>query len=398
MAIVFSAYDRANGETVAIKLLNEKLCDGSQSFSDLKKQFADEARVHSLLSHPSIAAFKRACLDSSPMYFVMEYVDGITLKEYMRRNRGLTWDETINFSCRLLSALSHIHSKNIVHCDIKPQNILVRHDGSIKLVDFGIARMAGKLPELPKNKAVGTVQYVSPEQAEGKPLDHRSDVYSMGIMLYEMAVDRLPFNHRDPDRVAQMHSSAPPIRPRQIDSSIPKGLEQVILKAISKKPYMRFDSADEMRKYLELLKRNPNAVFRLQSKQSSNFGKYQPSSAKAIIAGVLAAFILVSSVAIPLMNAGIFRGADGKAAKMSVPDLWGYKYDDALRYLDEKYYDVDVIYSYNTGRRPGVVIDQYPSPGTRISVESGEQYTVTVTVSSDSRMASAAVRCCPWEP
>lgn len=385
MAIVFAAYDRANGETVAIKLLNENISDASQSLSDLKKQFADEARVHSLVSHPTIAAFKRACLDSSPMYFVMEYVDGITLKEYMYRNRGLTWEETLDFSCRLLSALSHIHSKNIVHCDIKPQNILVTHGGSIKLIDFGIARMAGKLPDLPKDKAVGTVQYVSPEQAEGKPLDHRSDIYSMGIMLYEMATDRLPFNHKDPDRVAQMHSSAPPQRPRQIDPSIPKGLEQVILKAIAKKPYMRFDSADEVRKHLEILKKNPNTVFRLQTKQTVYNGKYQPSSARAILAGVLAAFIAVSSIAIPIMNSKIFMGADGKTAKMSVPNLWGYSYDDALRQLDSRYYDVEVIYSYNSGRRPGLVIDQSPVSGTRISVEADEQYTVTLTVSSAAR-------------
>ena len=138
---------------------------GSQSLSDLRKQFADEARIHSMVSHPAIAAFKHASLDSSPMYFVIEYVDGITLKEYMQRNRGVTWEETIDFSCRLLSALSHIHSKNIVHCDIKPQNILVTANSGIKLIDFGIARMAGKLPDLPKDKAVGTVQYVSPEQA-----------------------------------------------------------------------------------------------------------------------------------------------------------------------------------------------------------------------------------------
>ena len=385
MATVFAAYDRANGETVAIKLLNENLSDSSRSISDLKKQFADEARIHSLVSHPAVAAFKRAYLDSSPTYFVMEYVDGVNLKEYMYRNRGLTWEETINFSCRLLSALSHIHSKNIVHCDIKPQNILITHSGSIKIIDFGIARMAGKLPDLPKDKAVGTVQYVSPEQAEGKPLDHRSDLYSMGILLYEMATDRLPFNHRDPDRVAQMHSSAPPPRPRQIDPSVPKGLEQVILKAIAKKPYMRFDSADEIQRHLEMLKRNPNAVFRLQTKQPSHNAKYQPSASRSIIAGVLAAFIAVASLSIPLMNARIFRGADGRAVKLSVPDLWGYSCDAAINRLDERYYDVDVIYSYNSGRRPGLIIDQSPTAGTRIKVDSGDKYTITVTVSSESR-------------
>lgn len=386
MAVVFAAYDRASGETVAIKLLDENADEKDQSLSDLKKQFADEARIHSLVSHPSIAQFKRACLDSSPMYFVMEYVDGITLKEYIQRNRGLTFDEVINISCRLLSALSHIHSKNIVHCDIKPQNVLITHNGNVKLTDFGIARMAGKHPDLPKDKAVGTVYYVSPEQAEGKPLDHRSDLYSLGVMLYQMTTGRLPFFSKDLDKVAQMHSSAPPPRPRQISPSVSKGLEQIILKALSKKPYLRFNSAAEMRRYLEMLKRNPNAIFRLQTNSGAHgYGKYHPRSAFSVLAGAVAAFVIVAAIAVPAIYSSVFRGADGKAARLSVPDLWGYSYDDAVGQLDSRYYDVDVIYSYNSGRIPGLVIDQSPSAGTRIEVESGDLYKMTLTVSSEPR-------------
>ena len=385
MAVVFAAYDRVSGETVAIKLLNENAAGQDQSLSDLKKQFADEARIHSMVSHPAIAGFRQARLDSSPLYFVMEYVDGVTLIDYMRRNRGLTEAELLDFSCRILSALSHIHAKGIVHCDIKPQNVIVTPSGKVKLTDFGIARMAGKSPDLPKDKAVGTVYYVSPEQAEGKALDHRSDIYSLGIMMYQMASGRLPFTGKDLDRVAQMQASAPPPRPRQIDPTISKGLEQIILKAIAKKPYMRFDSADEMRRYLEILKKNPYAVFRLQTKQSLGYGRYQPRSVLSVLAGSLAAFILVAAIAIPTMYSSIFRGADGKAASMRVPDLRGYTCSDAEEQLDGRYYDVDIIYTYNSGRIPGIVVDQSPASGTRVSIEPDEQYTVTLTVSAEVR-------------
>jgi len=198
-----------------------------------------------------------------------------------------------------------------------------------------------------------------------------------------MAVGRLPFNDRDLDRVAQMHLSAPPPRPRQIDPNIPKGLEQIILKAISKKPYMRFSSAEEMKKYLEILKRNPRAVFRLQEKTITSHGAYHSRSVISILAGTLAALILSVSLAIPLTYAGVFRGTDGKAARLSVPNLWGYTASDASDRLDRRYYDVDIIYSYNSGQKAGVVIEQSPSPGTRISVDIGEQYKVTLTVSAD---------------
>ena len=392
MAVVFNAFDRHTGNTVAVKMLNEN--SGDNDLGDLaarRKQFADEIAVHSRLSHPGIVGFVEARLDSVPMYFVMEYIDGITLKEYIKRKRILPAREMLDISCQLLSALAHIHSKNIVHCDIKPHNIILMRNGKIKLTDFGIARIEGKLPDLPPNKAVGTVYYVSPEQAEGKVLDHRSDLYSLGIMMYEMSTGQLPFNGSDLDRVAEMQSSAPPTRPRHINSKISKGLEQIILKAIAKKPYMRFNSADEMRRYLEILKRNPSSVFRLQSKGADGdsrrrSGRYHLNSAHSMLIGICAAFIIVAAIAVPIIHNRILKGTNGDSIVLSVPDVIGSKYTNAVNSVDDRYYDVDIIYVYNSKSEPGIVVSQSPAPHERVEINPfEEQCTITISVSAEVR-------------
>lgn len=390
MAVVFNAFDRHTGNTVAVKMLNEDSKDADLGgLASLRKQFAEEAATHSRLSHSGIVGFVEARLDSSPMYFVMEYVDGITLKEYIKRKRVLPSREIIDFSCQLLSALAHIHSKNIVHCDIKPHNVILTRSGKLKLADFGIARTEGKLPDLPSDKAVGTVYYVSPEQAEGKVLDHRSDLYSLGIMMYEMCTGHPPFTDNDLDRVAEMQSSAPPVRPRSINPKVSKGFEQIILKAISKKPYMRFSSADEMRKYLEILKRNPASVFRLQNKSfsessSSRSGKYHLNSTYAMLIGILAAFIIASAIAIPIIYNNVLKGTNGDSIVLSVPDVRGSVYTNAIKAIDERYYDVDIIYVYNSGHSPGIVVSQSPAPYEKVELNPFEdQCTVTLSISAE---------------
>ena len=392
MAVVFNAFDRHTGNTVAVKMLNEN--SGDSDLGDLasrRKQFADEIAVHSRLSHPGIVGFVEARLDATPMYFVMEYIDGITLKEYIKRKRILPAREILDLSCQILSALAHIHSKNIVHCDIKPHNIMLTRNGKIKLTDFGIARTEGKLPDLPPNKAVGTVYYVSPEQAEGKVLDHRSDLYSLGILMYELATGYLPFTDDDLDRVAEMQSSAPPTRPRNINSKISKGLEQIILKAIAKKPYMRFNSADEMRRYLEILKRNPSSVFRLQSKSSSkdsdrHSDPYRLNSAHAVLIGICAAFIIVAAIAVPIIYNRVLKGTNGDSIVLSVPDVLGAKYTNVADTIDERYYDIDIIYVYNSSSAPGVVVSQSPAPHERVEINPfEEQCVITISVSAEVR-------------
>lgn len=387
MSVVFNAYDRKMGCTVAIKMLDLSMCPQDERPA-FKKQFIDEVKAHAAISHPGIVGFKGANLRHDPMYLVMEYADGLTLKKYINRKKRLTQKEIIDFSCQILSALAHIHEKGIVHCDLKPHNIIILRNGKLKLIDFGISRTVGKMPELPPDKAVGTVYYVSPEQAEGKMLDHRSDLYSLGIMIYEMSTGVLPFTHNDPDRVAEMQASAPPRRPRSINSDISKGLEQIILKALSKKPYMRFSGAEEMRNYLEILRKNPRSVFRLQAKGAdrtfAHYG-YSPESISSILTGICAALVLTASIAFPLIYSNILKGTFGDTVSLTAPDLLGMKQEQAISRLDDRYYDVEVVNVYNSGKKAGEVVAQFPTPNTKSKVDPfGEPTRFILSVSADS--------------
>ena len=387
MAVVFSAHDKKTGDTVALKMLREDL-DEDNALLHLRSQFSNEASALAELSHSGVVKLYDSHLDKAPYYFVMEYVESITLKEYLTKKKILPQHEVIDFSIQILSALSHIHSKGIVHCDIKPHNILLMRNGRIKITDFGIARMPGVIPDLPPDQAVGTVYYVSPEQAEGKVLDHRSDLYSLGIVMYQMASGKLPFSSNDIDKVARMQASAPPKRPRAINPEISKGLEQIILKSMAKKPYMRFEGADEMKNYLDVLRRNPNVVFRLQERtpvEDPPEGaplKYHSHNAYASLIGVALAFALTISVAIPQIYNSILS-VNGDTVRLVMPDLRGRTLAEASERLDEALYDVEIVYDYSSNKTAGKIISQSPAQGSAIAINpNSEQCTVTLTVSA----------------
>ena len=382
MAVVFNAYDKVSGDTVALKMLCEENED-KDALPTLRKQFINEARAMSKLSHAGVVKLFDASLKQSPLYFVMEFVDGITLKEYISRKKCLTQYEVVDFSLQILSALSHIHSKGIVHCDIKPHNILLTRSGKLKITDFGISRMPGIIPDIPEDKAVGTVYYVSPEQAEGKVLDHRSDLYSLGIMMYQMASGKLPFVSNDIDKVARMQSYAPPKRPRAINPEISKGLEQIILKSIAKKTYMRFTDADEMRHYLELLKRNPAAVFRLQEKSYEPKSehppiKYHSHNAYATLLGVCAAFIISLSVSIFALNYEPNKAIGGSSM---IADVTSLSPNEADEILEEQGYKVKFENLYSDTVAAGLACKTSPEANSK--VKRGSEITVYISLGPD---------------
>lgn len=257
MSLVFLARDNTMNREVAIKLLREEL----MSDEDAVERFLDECRAVMMLSHKNIVK----CFDYSNgedmKFIVMEYAKGCTLKDYLHNKGVLSPQEVMKYSIEILSALVYAHSKNIIHRDIKPQNILLTSDGTVKVTDFGIAKLPDDDPLSVSCNTVGTVDYISPEQAAGKPIDCRSDLYSLGIMMYEMCTGRLPFVAENPMAVACMQISDKPPLPSGFNPDLPKGLEQVILRAISKNPADRFGSAKEMLDCLLRLRENPGAMF-----------------------------------------------------------------------------------------------------------------------------------------
>ena len=212
-----------------------------------------------MLSHPNIMAIYDVSRRGDMDYIVMELIDGITLKQYMERRGKLNWPEALHFITQIMKGLSHAHSRGIVHRDIKPQNIMVLRDGTVKVTDFGIACLSNGAN--PSNEAIGSVHYISPEQAKGDYTDNRSDIYSAGVVLYEMLTSRLPFEGSDPVSVAIQHFSAVPLSPREIDPDIPEALEQICKKAMAPDRNKRYSTADEMLADLDAFRKDPNINF-----------------------------------------------------------------------------------------------------------------------------------------
>ncbi|MBR3994427.1 MAG: Stk1 family PASTA domain-containing Ser/Thr kinase [Clostridia bacterium] len=258
MSVVMKALDKLESKEVTIKLLNLN----SNSDNTATERFTNEAKAVAMLSHPNIVSVHDVSLDGPDKYIVMEYIDGITLKEYLDKNTRLEWREAVHFIKQVLNALSHAHEKGIIHRDIKPENVMLLKDGSIKVIDFGIAKLPDSKSLTITDKAIGTVNYISPEQASGSASSEKSDIYSTGIMLYELVTGQLPFVSASSVSVAMMHVSSEPAMPTTICDSIPKGLEQIIIKSIMKSPDRRFGSAGAMKKALEYLLLHPVAVFK----------------------------------------------------------------------------------------------------------------------------------------
>ncbi len=258
MAVVYKARCHRLNRLVAIKILRDDLAQDAE----FRRRFHDESQAVAMLSHPNIMAVYDVSKSSELEYIVMELIDGITLKQYMqKKGTPLNWREALHFITQIMKALSHAHSRGIIHRDIKPQNIMVLRDGSVKVTDFGIARLASAAQNTLTQEALGSVHYISPEQARGSRIDSRSDIYSAGVVLYEMLAGQLPFEGDTPVSVAIQHINSIPLPPRELNPDIPEALEAITMKAMAPNVDQRYETPDAMLSDLEEFRKNPSINF-----------------------------------------------------------------------------------------------------------------------------------------
>ncbi len=261
MAVVYKAYDNIDDRIVAVKILKEEYLANEE----FRRRFKNESKAIAILSHPNIVKVYDVSFGDRLQYIVMEYIEGITLKEYIEQQGCIEWNEALFFIIQILKALQHAHDKGIVHRDIKPQNIMLLENGTIKVADFGIARFSRGETRTMTEKAIGSVHYISPEQAKGEMTDEKADIYSVGVVLYEMLTGKLPFEAESAVSVALMQVQSEAKPPRSINPSIPLGFEQITLKAMQKATRDRYQTAAEMLLDLEELKNNPSVKFDYQN-------------------------------------------------------------------------------------------------------------------------------------
>ena len=256
MAVVYKARCNRLNRLVAIKVLKQELSQDEE----FRRRFHAESQAVAMLSHPNIVSVYDVSHSNNLDYIVMELIEGITLKQYLEQKGRLNWREALHFSTQIAKALEHAHSRGIIHRDIKPHNIMILKDGSVKVADFGIARISSAQNTLTR-EALGSVHYISPEQAKGGKVDYRSDLYSLGVVMYEMLTGRPPFDGDTPVSVAIQHINAKPVMPRELNPDIPEGFEQITMHAMAADISKRYPSATRMLADLEIFRKNPNVVF-----------------------------------------------------------------------------------------------------------------------------------------
>ena len=390
MAYVYKAYDRVEGRWVAIKILKEEFSNNS----DFLRRFRNESKAIAVLNHPNIVKVYDVSFGDQIQYIVMEFIDGITLKEYIEQEGTIRWQEAVHFTTQILMALECAHEKGIIHRDIKPQNIMLLQDGSIKVADFGIARFLQSETQTMTDKAIGSVHYIAPEQASGDYITDKADIYSVGVMLYEMLTGKLPFVADNAVSVALMQLQAKPVMPRELNPSIPRGLEQITMRDMEKNPVDRFQSAGEMLDDLDEFRRNPNIVFHYdlqtanarydasRSMEAYDASRQAPAynddyeyeeelvrsrrSAKGamVVKGVLAAAIIVglAVAVIYFLNYWNNRPEAGDDL-LEMPNLVGQLYEDVIANEEYADFNIQVREGNDPDLQPGEIMNQDPAAG-----------------------------------
>lgn len=380
MAMVFKAYDIVDEKNVAIKILKDEYLAND----DFKRRFRNESKAIALLSHPSIVKVLDVNFDDNIQYIVMEYIDGITLKEYIEQQGAVKWKEAVHFTVQILRALQHAHDNGIVHRDVKPQNVMLLEDGTIKVMDFGIARFARENGKTLSDKAIGSVHYISPEQAKGDVTDEKTDIYSVGVIMYEMLTGKVPFDGDTPVSIAIKQMQIDPERPRAMNPEIPVGLEEVILRAMQKDPQLRYQTAAEMLRDIDEFKHNPSVVFEYKYFNSDGTTRYfdklearasaggrevdepvKKSYTMNILAGVAAACVLVMVIALFFF----LKGLNVKKQDVNVVSILGMTVEQAQERMPKlKIVITDTVVSPDYDK--GLIIEQKPEEGTKVKIDS----------------------------
>lgn len=399
MANVYKAKCHRLNRMVAVKILKSDMAENEE----IRRRFRDESRAVAQLSHANIVSVYDVSSSGDTEYIVMELIDGITLKQYMERRGQMDWRESLHFIIQIMRALEHAHSRGIIHRDIKPQNIMVLRDGSVKVADFGIACLQNNAQTLTQD-ALGSVHYISPEQARGEHIDARSDIYSAGVVLYEMLTGRLPFEGDTAVSVAIQHLSSVPLAPSEIREDVPKGLELICMKAMCADINKRYASATAMLEDLESFRKNPDIDMEyireeLKEKENTEATRYiskkelseavrnkkekekdEPAAEKqektgiagtkdekkrmAIIIGAFAGALLLIFLIFTLIFNGFGGGGDSSGHK--VPDIRGMTVEEAKKLEGIKdIFTIEVVGTKeNSKYNDGEIISQDPSEGT----------------------------------
>lgn len=394
MANVYHCYDSIDDREVAIKILKDEFLDNE----DFIRRFKNESKAIAVLNHPNIVRVYDVSFGDMIQYIVMEYIDGITLKEYIEMQGVLDWKETLHLTTQILKALGHAHENGIVHRDIKPQNIMLLQDGTIKVTDFGIARFSSNATRTMTEQAIGSVHYIAPEQARGDKTDGKTDIYSVGVMMYEMLTGKLPFDADSAVSVALMQLQTTAKRPRQINPDIPSGLEEITVKAMQKAPDSRYHSAVEMLSDIERFRLNPSISFEYKystdkpgysdairkskkttennTVESNEYYDDSPvrSPVLAAIKGVIAAAVVVLVLFVVL---ALVRGySSTKPKEVEVPDFVGLTVADANEMNVHKF-EFEYINRYSDEFPVDTIIYQSPEAGSK-KVKEGSKITLEI--------------------